>query len=147
MDALEQLANDQRRRGQGTPMPIYVFEESGDVVVEAGLPGVRPEELDLSCSDNLLTIRARANMPDRDYLHQEMQSVDYVRQIALPGDCRFEQASAGLDNGLLTIRVPKARPRTPEKIRIQVNRRGAGADQSRTIDAEPGKGYSRTDPG
>jgi HSP20 family molecular chaperone IbpA len=51
-----------------------------------------------------------------------MAPARHRRQIALPGDCRFEEAAAAVEDGVLTIRVPKVRPRTPEKIRIQVNR-------------------------
>jgi HSP20 family protein len=140
MEALEQLMSDRRLRTPWTPMPINVFQEGADVVVEASLPGVRPQDVDLSCSDNLLTIRARARVAEREYVHQEMHSVEYLRQVPLPGDCRFDLASAGLEGGLLTVRVPKARNRIPEKIRIQVNRRSS--DPGRTIDAEPGSDYT-----
>ena len=112
----------ERRRG-GEWMPINVFEEPDAVVVEASMPRVRPEDVTLDCSDNVLTIRGRTELPKRDYLHQEMQSADYHRQIALPGDCRFEDASAAVEDGVLTVRVPKSRPRAPETIRIQVNRK------------------------
>jgi HSP20 family molecular chaperone IbpA len=66
-------------------------------------------------------------VPERDYLHQEIHPGQYQRQIALPGDCQFEQAQASVEDGVLTVRVPKARPRAPEKIRIQVNRRDPGS--------------------
>ena len=137
-ERLEQLAGTERRRTGSEPMPINVYEEDGVVIVEAALPGVTPDDVDVSCSDNVLTIRARAQVADREYLHQEMRTSDYLRQIALADDCRFDQAEAAVEHGLLTVRVPKARPRAPEKIRIQVNRKESGT----TIDAEKGTGYS-----
>jgi HSP20 family protein len=129
-DALEQLAAERRRPGVGGWMPVNVFEEGGAVVVTAAMPGVRPEDVELQCNDNVLTIRGRAELPQRQYLHQEMGPARYQRQIALPGDCRFEDAEAVAENGVLMVRVPKVRPAAPEKIRIQVNRK----------DSEPGKG-------
>jgi HSP20 family protein len=121
---LEQMMAERRRGPGGDWMPVNVFEEPDAVVVEAAMPWVRPEDVDLACAENVLTIRGRAQIPSRDYLHQEMQSAEYQRQIALPGDCRFQDAAASVQDGVLTVRVPKARPqRPPEKIRIQVNRR------------------------
>ena len=113
----------ERRRGGADWMPVNVFEEPDAVVVEASMPRVRAEDVDLDCTDNVLTIRGRAQIPNREYLHQEMQSAEYQRQIALPGECRFEDAAASVEDGVLTVRVPKSRPRPPEKIRIQVNRK------------------------
>lgn len=138
-EALEQLAGEHRRRaGRGEPMPINVYEEPGAVIVEAALPGVTADTVDLSCSESLLTIRARADVPERDYVHQEMATVEYLRQVMLPGDCRFEDAEAAFENGVLTVHVPKAKPKAPDKIRIQVTKRQG----SETIDAQPGTGYS-----
>jgi len=138
-DALEQMAAERRRRsGRGEPMPINVYEESGAVVVEAALPAVTAERVDLSCSEGLLTIRARAEIPERDYVHQELGTVDYLRQVVLPGDCRFDEADASFDSGILTIRIPKVKPKAPETIRIQVTRRDTG----QTLEAHPGSGYS-----
>ena len=142
-EMLEQMASEHRPRpGRGQPMPINVYEENGAVVVEAALPGVGPDRVDLSCSEGMLTIRARADVPEREYLHQELGTVDYLRQVMLPGDCRFDEAEAAFDSGILTVRVPKARPKVPEKIRIQVTRRDAGT----TIEAQPGSGYSEVKP-
>ena len=137
-EMLEQLAGTERRRTGSEPMPINVYEEDGIVIVEAALPGVTPDDVDVTCSDNVVTIHARAQVADREYLHQEMRTSDYLRQISLPGDCMFEQAEAAVEHGLLTVRMPKIRPRAPDKIRIQVNRKGPGT----TIDAEKGTGYS-----
>ena len=137
-EMLEQLAGAERGRPGSEPMPINVYEEDGIFTVEAALPGVTPDDLEVSCSDNVLTIHARAQVADREYLHQEVRSSDYLRQITLPGGCRFDEAEAAIEHGLLTVRVPKARPRAPAKIRIQVNRKGQGT----TIDAEKGSGYS-----
>ena len=121
-EMLEQMIAE-RRRGGADWMPVNVFEEPEAVVVEASMPRVRAEDVDLDCTDNVLTIRGRAQIPNREYLHQEMQSAEYQRQIALPGECRFEDAAASVEDGVLTVRVPKSRPRPPEKIRIQVNRK------------------------
>ncbi len=104
-------------------MPMNVYEEGDALVIEAILPGVGPDDVELSCVDGVLTIRARSRIAEREYLHQEIRGVEYLRRIALPSDCRFEQAEANAEHGLVTIRVPKVRPKAPEKIRIQVTRK------------------------
>ena len=118
----------ERRRASGASwMPVNIFEEPEAVVVEAEMPRVRPEDVDLDCSDNVLTIRGRTQVADRDYLHQEMGAAVYERQVALPAGCRLEEADAHVEDGLLTVRVPKPRPQQPPaRIRIQVNRRETG---------------------
>jgi HSP20 family protein len=125
--------------GRGEPMPINVHQTDRDVVVEAALPGVRSEDIDVNWSEGVLSIRARSTVEDRDYLHQEIRTVEFMRQVALPVECRFEDATANFEHGILEIRIPKQRPRAPERIHISVNRgQGGGAT---TIEARRGKGY------
>jgi len=119
-------------------MPINIWDDGDALVLEASLPGARPEEVEVSGADGVLTIRAVVGVPEHPYLHQEMFGLEYLRQIALPADCRLEAADARVDQGMLTVRVPKSRPHVPEPIRIQVNRKGPA---STTIEAEPGSGY------
>ncbi len=123
-EALEQLLNEPRQHAAGpAPMPMNVYEDGDALVIETSLPGVSPDDVELSCVDNVLTIRARARVADREYLHQEIRPGEYLRRLSLPSDCRFDQAQADAEHGLVTIRVPKVRPRAPEKIRIHINRK------------------------
>lgn len=116
----------ERRGTRAAWMPINVHEEGGAVVVTAAVAGLRPEDLEVQCAENVLTLRARSEIPEHQYLHQELRSGEYQRQVALPVDCRCDEAEAGVENGLLTVRVPKVRPQAPEKIRIRVNRKDSG---------------------
>jgi HSP20 family protein len=126
-EALEQLMHEPRQRSTGpVPMPMNVYEDGDALVVEASLPGVTPDDVELSFQDGVLTIRALSRVPKREYLHQEIHDVEYLRRISLPSDCRFEKAEANAEHGLITIRVPKVRPKAPEKIRIQITRKQSG---------------------
>jgi HSP20 family protein len=123
-EALEQLMNEPRQRSTGpVPMPMNVYEDGDALVVEASLPGVGPDDVELSSQEGVLTIRARGRVAKREYLHQEIHDVEYLRRISLPADCRFEQAEASAEHGVVILRVPKVRPKPPEKIRIQINRK------------------------
>lgn len=126
-EALEQLMHEPRPSSAGpVPMPMNVFEDGDALVVEASLPGVAPDDVELSSQDGVLTIRARGRVARREYLHQEIHDVEYLRRISLPADCRFERAEASAEHGVVVVRVPKIRPRPPEKIRIQITRKQSG---------------------
>jgi HSP20 family protein len=126
-EALEQLMNEPRQRSTGpVPMPMNVYEDGDSLVIEASLPGVSPDDVELSCLEGVLTVRARSRVAEREYLHQEIRGVEYLRRISLPPDCRFDQAEASAGHGVIVVRIPKIRPRAPEKIRIQITRKDAG---------------------
>src|SRR2546430_487287 len=94
-EMFEQYVSERSQRSAGpAPMPVNAYEEEDAVVLEASMPGVQPEDVELSCVDNMLTIQGQARVPDREYLHQEIHGAQYLRRIPLPGDCRFDQAEA-----------------------------------------------------
>ncbi len=141
-DMLEQMlqaaSQSPQRQGRGEPMPINVHQTDSEVFIEAALPGVLPDAIDINCHDGVLTLRAKAEVAEREYFHQEIRGIEYLRQVMLPVECRFEAAQASFEHGLLEIRIPKQQPKTPEKIHIQVNRTAGPT----TIDAAKGVGYS-----
>lgn len=141
-DALEQLVQESRRwrepASRGEPMPMNVYDDDSAIVIEAFLPGVRPEDVELACADNLLTISAELSVAEREYQHQEIGTTRFHRQLMLPPDSQCDQASASSDAGVLTVRIPKARPRHPERIRIEVVRKPPAGE---AIEAKPGEDY------
>jgi HSP20 family molecular chaperone IbpA len=155
---LETMLDEQRRisrAGGGEPMPINARDAGDAIVIEASLPGVQAENVQLECSDNLLTIRAQSRVEDHDYLHQEIHSVSYLRQVSLPGEVQCQAAKAECRDGVLTVTVPKVKPKVPAKIRIEVtSQAGSGAanvnagkvSSSTTVDAAPGTGYTDVSP-
>ena len=137
LEQMLQAAAHQPAPNRGDPMPINVHQSDSDLFIEAALPGVQPDDIDISYHDGLLTLRAHSEVPETEYFHQEIRSIAYLRQVMLPVECRYEQAEASLENGILRIRIPKQQPRAPEKIHIQVNRSSVPA----TIEATRGEGY------
>ncbi len=135
---LREFGQRWREGTRGEPMPINVYDDGSDLVIEALLPGVRPEDVDLGYMDGVVTIAAKLDVGERDFQHQEVRSTQFFRQLGLPSDVRFEDASASSENGVLTVRIPKQVPKHPERIRIEVARRPAGATP---IDAKPGEDY------
>jgi HSP20 family protein len=140
-DFLEHFLRDPQRwreSPRGQPMPLNVYDEGSDLVVEALLPGVRPEDVEVGFADGVLTIEANLEVGEHDFQHQEFRSSRFFRQLGLPSDTRVDDATASSENGVLTVRVPKRKPKQPERIRIEVARNPAGAT---AIDAKPGEDY------
>ena len=139
---LREFGQRWRESPHGEPMPINVYDDGSDLVVEALLPGVRPEDVDLGFAEGVLTVAATLEAGEHEFQHQEFRSSRFFRQLGLPGDCRVEDATAAGENGVLTVRIPKRRPKQPERIRIEVARKPAGATP---IDAKPGEDYQEVE--
>jgi HSP20 family protein len=105
-------------------LPVDVVEVDNGYRIEAPVPGFRPEDVEVTFSDGILSIRAKRSeerrQQDGDYVRREVAFGNYERQIVLPGNIQAEKIKAGFDNGMLTIEVPRAR--RPQPLRIDVQR-------------------------
>jgi HSP20 family protein len=93
-------------------LPLDIRANGDEVVVEAALPGVKPEDVDVSVLGDTLTISAshrdETNREDDGYTYREIRRGSFSRTITLPSGVRADAASATFDNGMLTLRLPKA---------------------------------------
>lgn len=105
--------------------PVEVSETENEVEVKAALPGVRPEEVDISVTNDVLTIRAEhreeAEERKRDYYRREIRYGTYHRSLALPVAVDTDKAEATFKNGMLHLRMPKAEALRPKQIKITAN--------------------------
>lgn len=101
-----------------------VYETEDRVVVQASLPGVMPEDLQVSVSDRILTVRGEMTQEDEarpEQLHrQERRDGTFTRSVTLPSDAEFDKAEAAYENGVLTISMPKKEQAQAKPIRVQV---------------------------
>ena len=106
----------------GMPLPLDVSTTNDELVIQAALPGVKPEEVDITIENGTLTIRGETrserNEGEGDYLVREIRRGTFSRSVTLPSGLEPDKASATFDNGLLTLRVPKAEQVKPRQIRI-----------------------------
>lgn len=90
---------------------VDVYETADDIIVRTAVAGVKPEDLSLSVSHDLLTIRgSRHNSSENQegrYLLQECHWGTFSRSIILPTGVDLEKSEATLKNGILAIRLPK----------------------------------------
>jgi HSP20 family protein len=110
-------------RGESA-LAMDMYQTADDVVCKVALPGVRPEDVQLTISGDTLTIRAEIkpdpNIKQEDYLLQERRYGPVSRTVTLPVPVQADRAEATFENGILTIRLPKAEQVKPRQIRIQV---------------------------
>ncbi|MBI4301999.1 MAG: Hsp20/alpha crystallin family protein [Chloroflexi bacterium] len=110
--------------GGMTGVPLDMYQTADDVVVKAALPGVRPEDVDISIMGDTLTIRGETNAQEEvkreDYLYQEHRYGAFSRTVNLPGALNTDKAEAIFENGVLTLTIPKAEEAKPKSIKVQV---------------------------
>jgi len=108
-----------------TTPEIDVAETDDEVVVTAALPGIAPDDVEITLTGQTLMIRGEFKVDekvDRDrYLYQERRYGSFARQLHLPLRLQGDKAAASFDNGLLTLRIPKAEDVKPRQIQIQAN--------------------------
>ena len=108
----------------GSPLPLDVTNTQDALVVEASLPGIRPDDVDITVEDGTLTIRADSHSEreergeDGEVLLSEIRRGSVSRAIALPNGLEPDKASATFEHGLLRLRIPRAEAVKPRQIRI-----------------------------
>ena len=107
---------------QGGSLALDVLRTKDALVVRAALPGIRPDDVDISIEGDTLTIHAsyeeKQDESGGDYLFQELRRGSFDRSISLPGDVQADAATASFENGLLTLTLPKREEAKPRKIKI-----------------------------
>lgn len=135
------------RRGEAAESPapaVDMWETNDAVMVQAALPGVRPEDLQVTVAEGMVTIkgefrRKQENEGDR-WHRQEIQYGSYERSMTLPPYANAEQSEATYENGVLTLKFPKREAARARQIPVKVT--GNGQQQQRTIEGRT-EGQSR----
>jgi HSP20 family protein len=109
--------------GEGAAMPIDMYQTDENVVVTASVPGVKPEDVDITITGDTLTIegqsRAENEVKKEDYFRQERSYGAFARSLTLPGLLQADKAEATFENGVLTLTIPKAEEMKPKQIKIK----------------------------
>jgi HSP20 family protein len=118
--------------------PIDVHETTDEIVVSAALPGMKADDVEITITGQNLTLSGEFKSDDeikRDqYLYRERRYGTFRRSMQLPVRVQGDKADASFNDGVLTLRIPKAEEVKPRQIRISANgqatdvtRRAAGA--------------------
>lgn len=116
------------------PLALDVVENKEGYMVQASLPGVNPDEIEIVVNDNVLTIKGQVKKDEPAegvrYHVRERRYGTYSRSLTLPQLVNTDAVDANYHNGILSLFIPKAEEAKPKRIAIQTN----GAQ--RTIVAE-----------
>ncbi len=143
--AMDRLFEDSfvRPRGSGFgsefsgSLPLDVTSTPDALLVEAALPGVRPEDVDITVEGGTLTIRADSNDEreevEGETIVKEIRRGSMSRTVTLPSGLEADKATATFEHGVLRLTFPRAEAVKPRQIRI-----------SPTIDGQSTNGSSGT---
>ena len=103
--------------------PVNVFRgRQGDVVIRAELPGVKPEDIEVTTEGRRLTINGERKADTSDnaaYHRRERPWGKFSRAIHLPADLDVEKAEARFHQGVMTLRIPRSQAAKPRPITVQ----------------------------
>lgn len=90
---------------------IDIIEHDNDVIVKAEVPGVSKEDLEVSVTDNSVTIKGSTSHEEReekgDYYRSEIRRGSFSRTVGLPSNVDSDKAKASFKNGILKLTIPK----------------------------------------
>jgi HSP20 family protein len=107
---------------------IDLVKADGELVVTAELPGIDPEEVEVTLADDILTIKGekteeKETTEDDRYLHERSYGT-FQRRIALPSGTSADKMTAHYDKGVLTVHVTLPEEAKPEAQKIPVQVKG-----------------------
>lgn len=90
---------------------IDIFEDGGDVVVKAEIPGMRKEDIEVNLTDEMVTVsgekKKEETVEKKNYYRVERSHGSFRRSFRLPKEVQSDKAKAKFKDGVLEIRVPK----------------------------------------
>jgi HSP20 family protein len=111
--------------GQGLAPRLDVVERDGEFVVQAELPGVKKDDIDVSLEDGVLTITAETKSETEEkegerVIRQERRYGKYLRSLRLGTEVDEKQVKASYKDGILELTLPKAEAVKPRKINVDL---------------------------
>jgi HSP20 family protein len=101
---------------------LDMYDVNGSVAIEFALPGVRPEEVNITVTGNTLTVKgehkAKEEIEEKDYYRHEFAYGVFSRTVELPTYVDTEKVEAKFEDGLLKLIVPKVAEAQPKRIEI-----------------------------
>jgi len=104
-------------------LSVDVYQTSSAIVIKSTIAGVRPEDIDISINNDMVTIKGKreleSTISEDDYFYQECYWGGFSRSIILPVEIIADKVEASLKNGVLTISLPKAKKAQAFSIKVK----------------------------
>lgn len=116
----EEEVGDDPEEGE---LSVDVYQTPTEIIIEAMVAGVKPEDLHLSITRDMVTIKGRRDgntqISHDDYFYKELYWGSFSRTILLPHEVEIEEAEAVEKHGLLIIRLPKLDKARQTKLKVK----------------------------
>jgi HSP20 family protein len=103
---------------------VDLYEEKGEVVAKAELPGIARDDIEVNIEDHQLTIkgvkRKEEQVKEENYYHSERSYGSFIRILDLPGEVQAEKARASFKDGVLEIHLPMTEEGRKKEIQVKV---------------------------
>jgi HSP20 family protein len=118
----------------GPALPLDVTTSDDALTIEAALPGIRPEDVDITIENGTVRISGKTaderKAEEGSYVVQEIRRGSFSRTVTLPNGLEADKASASFENGILRLEIPKAEQVKPRQIKISAVSDGNGSRSS-----------------
>lgn len=106
---------------------VNIRETEKSIIVEAELPGVKEEDIDLEIEENSLTIKgekkSEEEVKEKDFYRREFSYGSFTRTVALPVEVESEKAEASMKEGVLRVELPKLEEAKPKVKKIEIKKK------------------------
>lgn len=125
LDEVSSGIRSRKENGKSRFMPaVDVYEEKGNVVVEAPLAGVSPDNVEVNIENGILSLKGESKkeheVDDEDYYRKEVRSGSFFRQISLPASVDEDKVSAEFSDGVLKVTCPKEEKDKGRTVEVEV---------------------------
>ena len=102
---------------------VDMYETDDAIVVKSAIPGIKPEDIDISITVDTLTIKgetkSQEEVEEENYIRRERRYGSFCRSLAIPLPVLADKAEAEFEDGVLTLTLPKAEEIKPKAIKVK----------------------------
>ncbi len=106
-----------------TAVALDMYETEDAVVIKSSIPGVKPEDVDITVTGNTLSIsgetKEEEEVKEENFIRRERRYGAFSRSVTLPEGVKADEAEANFEDGVLTLTVPKAPEAKPKVIKVK----------------------------
>jgi HSP20 family protein len=120
-DAWDRPGTGWRRSERMATLPLDVYSTANELVVQAAVPGLDPEDVEITIEGETLSIKGETKAPleNVEYHIQERRYGPFGRTLTLNVPVQAEQSEAVFEKGILTLTIPKAEEVRPKVIKVR----------------------------
>lgn len=118
------VSSDEWKQESDWGLPLDVVEEEDAYIVKASVPGIKPDQFEITYNKGMLTIKGEikdeSESTSGQYHLRERRYGSFTRTISLPNTVNYDNIQANYEDGVLTLKMPKSEEVKPKRIPIQV---------------------------